>query len=359
MRLVLLCAVACWLGAGCGPCASATTPHRIDVHVELHPYAYDHMLRQMEEAGIARAVNLAGGPPGEILAMLVELGELSQLRLLTVTNVDWRDVDDPDFGGRAARNLERAVALGARGLMITKALGLGVATRDGRLLAVNDPRLDPLWAKAAELDVPVWLHTADPAPYFAAIDEANPRREELERQPSLGYFDERYPRREDLLMERDLVIARHPRTTFICTGLASSPGDLASVDALLDLFPNVYVDSAAPLVDLQRQPYETVRAFFIKHHNRVLFGSGLKMGERQTQLGSPLEVAREGGAVARYLDIHRRYFESAEQPLPNPTPVLGAEQLQGLALPAGVLRAIYHENAERLLKLSRHATRPR
>ncbi|MBN2358637.1 MAG: amidohydrolase family protein [Deltaproteobacteria bacterium] len=343
-------APACWCGGSPDPL------YRIDVDVSLHPYAYDEMLRQMDDAGIARAVNLAGGPPGEILSTLVQLGELTHSRIVVVANVDWRDVDEADFGSRAARSLERAVALGARGLMVTRDLGLGVRTRDGRLLAVDDPRLDPLWAQAAALDVPVWLSTAAPAAYFEPIDDRNPRRAEIEAAPELCLADGRGPRREDLLIARDMVIARHPRTTFVCPALASTTDDLAAVDTLLELFGNVYVDTATALSDLGSYPPDVVRSFVLKHQRRLLFGSGLEANDKNARLGTPAQIAQDGEQIQRFYAAHWRYFETLDPDIANPIPIQSDSMRQGLGLPRSVLHAIYHGNAERLLKLAAVST---
>ncbi|MFH1809024.1 MAG: amidohydrolase family protein [Pseudomonadota bacterium] len=353
--LLLPLALACTRGS-----AEPTLP-RIDVDVRLHPYAYDAMLRLMPQLSLVRAINLDGGPPGEVLATLVELGELSRGRILVFTSVDWRDVDAADFGTRAARQLERAVALGARGLVVDKALGLGVATRDGKLLAVDDPRLDPLWAKAAELQVPVFLHTADPAPYFEPVDRHNKRRAEIQRIPALAMGDARFPRRQDLLAQRDMVLSRHPRTTFVCMGLASSPDDVAGVDALLDAFPNAMVDTATALSDLAGQPVDRVRAFFRKHRQRILFGSGLDVDERGWTLGSPAQRAIEPEEARAYYTRHFRFFETLDPEVPNPIPLHGPAVLQGLGLGADVLEAIYLRNAERVLGIGatpRSGTQP-
>ena len=49
----------------------------------------------------------------------------------------------------------------------------------GRLLLPDDPRLDPVWAAAAEHGLPVLIHVADPIAFFEPIDRFNERIEEL------------------------------------------------------------------------------------------------------------------------------------------------------------------------------------
>lgn len=61
----------------------------------------------------------------------------------------------------AAQELERGVGLGLRGGAFGTDFGM----------PVDDPRLDPLWATAQGLDVPLFLHPGSPA-----IDDANDER---------------------------------------------------------------------------------------------------------------------------------------------------------------------------------------
>ena len=56
-----------------------------------------------------------------------------------------------------------------------KSLGLGVRYKDGRLMPVDDPKLDPIWAMCAQYDRPVEIHTADPGAFFTPLDRLNER----------------------------------------------------------------------------------------------------------------------------------------------------------------------------------------
>ena len=62
----------------------------------------------------------------------------------------------------SGRILDKQAARGAEGLKIWKPFGLEVKDHRGSLARVDDPRLDVLWATAAELRLPVMIHVADP-----------------------------------------------------------------------------------------------------------------------------------------------------------------------------------------------------
>src|SRR5262249_35051922 len=62
------------------------------------------------------------------------------------------------FGEWAAARLRAQAARGAEGLKIWKPFGLSVRDHQGRLVAVDDERLEPLWATAGELGLPVMIH---------------------------------------------------------------------------------------------------------------------------------------------------------------------------------------------------------
>src|SRR5438105_2399139 len=104
-----------------------------------------------------------------IAAALVPVGLLSQTQPAPQppaggpsANVDWNKVDEPNFGQNAAKQLEADVKAGAQGLKVFKDLGMFVFDKSGKRLQTDDPRLDPVWDKCAELGIPVLIHTGEP-----------------------------------------------------------------------------------------------------------------------------------------------------------------------------------------------------
>jgi Ca-activated chloride channel family protein len=119
------------------------------------------MLDRMDQAGIAVAVNYSGGLPAS-LPHSVHGERESQGRLRFFCNVPWSRIEQPDFVERVVRHLHDCKTAGALGLKISKALGLGVPDpATGRLLAVDDPWLDPIFEEAGRRGVPGAIPTPE------------------------------------------------------------------------------------------------------------------------------------------------------------------------------------------------------
>ena len=95
-----------------------------------------------------------------------------------------------------------------------KDFGLGVRDKTGKLVAIDDPRLDPVWRECGRLGIPVSIHSGDPEAFFHPTDARNERYEELSEHPDWSFADPQYPRLEDLLEARNRVFARHPGDPF-------------------------------------------------------------------------------------------------------------------------------------------------
>jgi predicted TIM-barrel fold metal-dependent hydrolase len=264
------------------------------------------------------------------LEMIRKFQSVAPERFATYGWMDWSDVQTPGFFERSIDRLEQLIEHGACGLKIWKDLGTKVRDSDGSLLRIDEDRLDPLYEKAAELDVPIMYHIADPDAFFQPIDASNERYEELAAHPEWSYYGSHYGK-EELLAQRDRVIARHPKTTFVGAHVAEHPEDLAYVTRLLEENPNLHVDIGARCAELGRQPY-TAREFFLKFADRILFG---------TDLIPEVNMYR----------LHYRFLETRDEYFAYPSHASrqGRWNIYGLDLPDDVLRKVYRQNAIRLL----------
>jgi predicted TIM-barrel fold metal-dependent hydrolase len=259
---------------------------------------------------------------------------------------DFHDVA-PGFGQRMADALERKVEAGAGGLKIFKSLGLTVRDANGNLIPVDDPRLNPLWAKAGELGVPVLIHSSDVLAHFQPLDEHNEQREALTRFPDWHVYGPQFPGHDELLEQRNRVIAHHPETTFIGAHVGMYYENLEVVDGWLDQYHNFYVDTAASIVQLGRHPVDKVRAFFTKHQERILFGTDLVLGGfADADEGRPWAFKRVGYDYW----LPRRFYETFDQQIEHPGyPVFGDWLVDGIGLTQDVLEKLYVGNAQRLI----------
>ena len=99
----------------------------------------------MDAAGVRTVVNLDGGWDERLDETLAALDEAHPGRFLTFALIDFDGIDEPGWSDREAKRLEAGFKAGAKGLKIHKTLGLGIRYKDGRLVPVDDPKLDPIW----------------------------------------------------------------------------------------------------------------------------------------------------------------------------------------------------------------------
>ena len=251
----------------------------VDVHnhlgggkQRLTPAVVKSYLAEMDAAGVRTVVNLDGGWGDRLTETLSALDQAHPGRFLTFALINFDGIDDPDWSQREAKRLEESFKAGAKGLKFHKSFGLSYRYKDGRLVPVDDPKLDPIWELCAKHKRPVVIHVADPAAFFTPLDRNNERWHELYLNPGWLFFGPKFPRREDLLDQLHRVIAKHSGTTFINTHFGNNAEDLAAVADKLEKYPNMYVDIDARISELGRQPY-TARRFFLKYQDRIMFGT--------------------------------------------------------------------------------------
>ena len=302
----------------------------IDYHTHLDSQSPQEVLRIMDACGVEKIVNITMQVGQAAIESIERFHRAAPDRFATIGWMDWSGVERSDFVELSLDRLERLVEHGAVGIKFWKDLGLHIRDASGQLLHIDDERLAPLFDKAAELGIPVMFHTADPDAFFTPIDQFNERYEELAAHPDWSFYGSEIPKPE-LLAQRDRVIARHPKTTFVCAHLAESGENLAYVAKLLDSNPNLSIDISARTPELGRQPY-TARKFVVKYADRILFG---------TDLLPEVDMYR---LYYRFLETADEYFD-----YPSHASRQGRWMVYGLFLPADVLQKVYRANALKLL----------
>jgi predicted TIM-barrel fold metal-dependent hydrolase len=200
--------------------------------------------------------------------------------------------------------------------------------KDGERVAVNDPRLDPIWAKCGELGIPVLIHSADPEPFWFPHDEKNERWLELKLRPGRKRSDDDPAPFEQILAEQHDVFRKHPQTIFINAHMGWMANDLNRLGELLDELPNVNVGIGAVIAELGRQPRMSLR-FFEKYQDRILFAKDAYNQEEFYTYFRVLETEDE------YFPYYKKYH--------------AFWRMYGLGLPDSILQKVYYKNALRII----------
>jgi uncharacterized protein len=276
-----------------------------------------------------RVMVVANNMSGDALARTAELVRTTPVardRVRILAGIDFRNVG-PGWAEKAVAQLEADVKAGAVGVgEIGKNLGLSNKKADGTRLHIDDPALDPVWQACARLGLPVFIHTADPQEFWQPIDYHNERWLELGLFPNRRYPAEQFPSFEELMTERDNLLRRHPKTTFVIAHMGWHANDLARLAKLLAL-PNVYTEVGAVLYDIGRQP-RAARDFFIRFQDRILFGKDSFQPDEYPYYWRVFETRDD------YFDYYRPYH--------------AFWKLYGIDLPDTVLRKVYYGNAQKI-----------
>jgi predicted TIM-barrel fold metal-dependent hydrolase len=283
----------------------------------------------MDAANVRMIVILTGMWGQKLQSVLDTMVKPYPDRFMVFAQMDWSKIDDPNFSGEMVRQLDDAVRRGARGLKVLKDWGLGVRDKSGKLVPVDDPRMDPVWQECGRLGIPVAIHTGDPDAFFTPIDSKNERYEELMVNPSWSFSGPGFPDKETLLRQRNHAIAKHPETTFIALHVANWSENLDAVSDWLRTYPNMYVEFGAREAELGRQPRRAAK-FFADFQDRIMFGTDAE------------PVPEMYANYFRWLETEDEYFPYWDYP------GQGRWEIYGLGLPDGILEKVYHGNAERI-----------
>jgi predicted TIM-barrel fold metal-dependent hydrolase len=351
------------------PQAAAFSPeswrkeHRIiDLHMHIDGTAerFARAVRIMDLAGLGVGVNLSGGTVTHAPDELSEFARVKALadknhpgRFVHYMNLDYAGWNEPDFSERAGAQIEEGHRLGAAGFKEYKRLGLFLRDANKQLIKIDDPKLDAVWEKCGELGMPVSIHVADPRAFWLPYDETNERWIELKDHRSWWFGDSaKYPPREELLAALNRVIARHPKTTFVCVHFANNAEDLAWVDKALDAHPNMCADLAARIPELGRHDPAEVRRLFTRHADRIFFATDFMVYDKLI-LGSGGDADRPTDHDAlTFFETCWRWLETNDRDWAHMSPIQGAWTIDSIGLTPEVLRKIYFDNARRLLARS-------
>lgn len=295
----------------------------------------DNLIEEMDSLNMKYQINLSGSG----LAVFSGKQDLMDLNLSksinnvkknyperfgVFVNLDLSKIGRKDFKLNTEKYLLNASKIGATGLKIYKNLGLNLKDGEGNRVKVDDDRLQFIWEKCAELNLPVLIHSGEPIAFFQNIDKYNERWLHAKQRPSSFRPSDKYPSFEIVMSEQYNMFKKNPKTTFINAHMGWYGNNLSKLDQQLIDLPNVYVEFGAVINELGRQPV-SARKFFIKHQDRILFGKDNYNKEEYYLYFQVLETSDE------YIEYFRKRH--------------GLWRLYGLNLPDSVLKKVYHQNA--------------
>lgn len=306
----------------------------IDIHGHPPALVSDEVINRvgagMDSLNLRVMVN-ANGTSGERLTQQLAAIKASRYkdRFVMFTTLALRDIG-PGSGAKIAAQLEADVKAGAVGVgEIMKSFGMSARRTDGSRLKMDDPELDIVWETAARLKIPVFVHTGDPAEFWAPLDFQNERWLEQAIYPERRYQDRsRFPAFEDLMAERDRMLQKHPNTIWVLAHLGWHAQDLGRLGKMFDANPNLYAEVGAVLYDIGRQP-RMAHDFFIKYQDRLIFGKDSYQPDEYPYYWRVFETNDD------YFDYYRDYH--------------AFWKLYGIGLPDATLKKLYYGNALKII----------
>jgi len=299
--------------------------------VDVHNHQFDmpvknlnKLVAEMDQLNMGFMINLSGFRGLYLRKSLDNIRENAPRRFGLFLNIDFEDIDDANFKQTQVAMIDSAAAAGVMGLKVYKSLGLTSRDSEGNRIAVNDPRLDPIWKACGDNNLPVLIHSGEPASFWHPKDKYNERWLELRQKPNRYRDPETNPSFEEVLAEQHDIFRKHPNTIFINAHLGWMGNDLDRLGKHLDTYPNVMTEIGAVLAELGRQP-KRARQFFIDYQDRILFGKdSYNVSEYYTYF-RVLETEDE------YFDYYRKRHAHWK--------------MYGLALPDSILQKLYYKNA--------------
>jgi hypothetical protein len=335
----------------------------IDVHHHARvktPEDVDATVKIMDAVGVETTVAFSGVGPA--FDETYRLYSKYPKRFQVWCGLNMADVDQPGFGPVTVKELERCCKVGAVGVGEITDKGMGIGGQFGgppnwqgtrppggggsgprggpakKGLHPDDPRMDPIWQKCAELGLPINLHMSDPYWSYLPQDKHNDGLMNgfswrLDNKPGIMGHD-------DLIKSLDAALQRHPKTVFIACHLANLDYDLTRLSQMLDRSPNLFVDISARFAETAAIPRFATQ-FIRKHANRVTYG---------TDMPYTRQIFSTTFRVMESFDEHfyeQDLFFNFNYHWP----------MHGFGLPDDVLRKVYRETALSAFKQARSTAR--
>ncbi len=312
--------------------------------IDMHSHAYlrtaeeiDEWVELMDQVGVEQTMILTGRAGAEFEKLAALYGKHPE-RFSLWCGFDYTGYNEPGFGPEAVKALENCREAGAVGVgeLGDKGKGLFYGSVKGWGMHLDDPRMDPLLERCADLGMPVNIHVAEPKWMYERMDETN--------DGLMNAYKWRLDNQEGILGHQEMIdtleraLRRHPRTLFVACHLANCSYDPRILGRLLDRYPNLFADISARYAEFAPVPRMT-GAFFEKYQDRLVYGTDMRPSARMYRI------------TFRILESEDEHFYATGQ-------FNYHWALHGLGLSEPVLRKLYRDNALGIMESGRASAAP-
>jgi predicted TIM-barrel fold metal-dependent hydrolase len=253
----------------------------IDMHTHVYArndQAIAQWLKAMDACGIEKAIIFTGATGARFDSLLRMYSRYSS-RFELWCGFDYTGYEKPGYGPEAVKELERCFKNGAKGVgeAMFKGKGVSPSSPNRTIMLPDDPRMDLLFEKCAELKLPVNIHISEDKWMYEKMDSTNDGLVNASKWEVR--MENGAKTHEEMLQRFENTLKKHPRTTFVAAHLLNSCANLSYLGSLFDKYPNLYSDISARYGEIAPIP-GFVHDFFEKYQDRIVYGTDMNFNER-------------------------------------------------------------------------------
>jgi len=242
---------------------------------------------------------------------------------------------DPGFARATISRIDGDFAQGAVAVKIWKNIGEQVKDATGNYVLPDNPAFEPIYKDIAAHNKTLIAHVADPDTIWEPPTPAAPDYSYYTEHPEWYMYNRpNAPSKQAILRARDHLLGQNPNLRVVGAHLGSMEADLNQLGQHLDDYPNFAVGLAARMPYLVMQPRADMIAFIEKYQDRLLYAT-------DNEFNADADVSKAVRSWENTYAFDWRFFATSD------TLQYRDRKVQGLNLPAPVLRKLYHQNAVR------------
>jgi len=317
----------------------------IDAHVHLNTTSTAKMKMALEQGAYFLSIN-TDIPCFPSLCRqekaILELQKAYPGRVLHITSFDSNNWNSPGWAQQAIDQIQHGLDHGAVGVKIWKNFGMDPRLKDekGHFVMIDDERLHPIFEFIQDNGILLVGHQGEPRNCWLPIKKmtVHSDRSYFAAHPEYHmYLHPGYPSYEEQIRARDRFLDKFSDINFVGLHLLSLEWELDEVDKRLDKYPRLMTDLAERVCHVQlqaQQDREKVRRFFLKHQDRIIYGTDV------IDDGSTSELMLN----CRFQKLWQEHYDFfATDKMMHTQEFEGT--FRGLQLPEPVVRKIFLDNA--------------